>query len=97
MASEKILNQKIKEVEELAEKIGKAKIVLLTDYKGINVADVTAVRTKVRAAQAEYKVIKNNNEETTCNRSFHTSATCYTQGKRDGTLCGCGGFDLCRL
>ena len=60
MASEKILNQKIKEVEELAEKIGKAKLVLLTDYKGINVADVTAVRTKVRAAQAEYKVIKNN-------------------------------------
>jgi len=60
MASEKILNQKIKEVEELAEKIGKAKIVLLTDYKGINVADVTAVRTKIRAAQAEYKVIKNN-------------------------------------
>jgi len=60
MASEKILNQKIKEVEELAEKIGKAKIVLLTDYKGINVADVTAVRAKIRGAQAEYKVIKNN-------------------------------------
>jgi len=60
MASEKILNQKIKEVEELAEKIGKAKLVLLTDYKGINVADVTGVRAKIRAAQAEYKVIKNN-------------------------------------
>lgn len=60
MASEKILNQKKQEVQELAEKIGKAKLVLLTDYKGINVADVTAVRTKVRNAQAEYKVIKNN-------------------------------------
>lgn len=60
MASEKILNQKKQEVEELAEKIKKAKIVLLTDYKGINVADVTAVRAKVRGAQAEYKVIKNN-------------------------------------
>ena len=60
MASEKILNQKKKEVEELAEKIKKAKIVLLTDYKGINVADVTAVRSKIRGTQAEYKVIKNN-------------------------------------
>ena len=60
MASEKSINKKIKEVEELAEKIGKAKIVLLTDYKGINVADVTAVRTKIRGANAEYKVIKNN-------------------------------------
>ena len=60
MASEKILNQKKQEVENLAEKIKKAKIVLLTDYKGINVADVTAVRAKIRGTQAEYKVIKNN-------------------------------------
>lgn len=60
MASEKIINQKKKEVEELAEKIGKAKIVLLTDYKGINVADVTGLRTKIRNANADYKVIKNN-------------------------------------
>lgn len=60
MASEKILNQKKQEVQELAEKINKAKLVLLTDYKGINVADVTSVRAKLRGAQAEYKVIKNN-------------------------------------
>ena len=60
MASEKIINQKKKEVEELAEKIGKAKIVLLTDYKGINVADVTELRNKIRNANADYKVIKNN-------------------------------------
>ena len=60
MASEKSINKKIKEVEELAEKIGKAKLVLLTDYKGINVADVTGIRTKIRGANAEYKVIKNN-------------------------------------
>ncbi len=60
MASEKAINQKIKEVEELAEKISKAKVVLLTDYKGINVADVTGVRAKLRGVNAEYKVIKNN-------------------------------------
>ncbi len=60
MASEKAINQKKKEVEELAEKMGKAKIVLLTDYKGINVADVTGIRAKLRGVNAEYKVIKNN-------------------------------------
>ena len=60
MASEKILNQKIKEVEELAEKINKAKVVLLTDYRGINVEDVTGIRAKLRGADTEYKVIKNN-------------------------------------
>ena len=60
MASEKILNQKIKEVDELAEKIKEAKVVLLTDYRGINVEDVTSLRAKLRGANTEYKVIKNN-------------------------------------
>ncbi len=60
MASQNAINKKIKEVEELAEKIQKAKIVLLTDYKGINVADVTGIRAKLRGVNAEYKVIKNN-------------------------------------
>ena len=60
MASQNAINQKIKQVEELAEKIEKAKIVLLTDYKGINVLDVTGLRKTLRGANDEYKVIKNN-------------------------------------
>lgn len=60
MASEKILNQKKEEVSALANKIKEAKLVLLTDYRGINVEDVTNLRTTLRNANAEYKVIKNN-------------------------------------
>lgn len=60
MASEKILAQKKKEVSELAEKIQKAKVILLTDYRGINVEDVTNLRAKLRGANTEYNVIKNN-------------------------------------
>ena len=60
MASEKILNQKKEEVSELAAKIKDAKLVLLTDYRGINVEDVTNLRTQLRNTNAEYKVIKNN-------------------------------------
>ena len=60
MASEKILNQKKEEVAALAAKIKEAKVVLLTDYRGINVSDVTDLRTKLRGAEVEYKVIKNN-------------------------------------
>ena len=60
MASEKILNQKKEEVSKLAEKIKEAKVVLLTDYRGINVSDVTGLRSKLRASEVEYKVIKNN-------------------------------------
>ena len=48
MASEKIIEQKKKEVSELAAKINEAKVVLLTDYRGISVADVTDLRTKLR-------------------------------------------------
>ena len=60
MASEKILNQKKEEVSNLAAKIKEAKVVLLTDYRGINVSDVTDLRTKLRNSEVEYKVIKNN-------------------------------------
>ena len=60
MASEKILKQKEEEVKKLAEKMKNASLVLLTDYRGINVADDTALRKAVRAVNGEYIVIKNN-------------------------------------
>ena len=60
MANEKIIDAKKAEVKALAEKMKEAKLVLFTDYRGINVTDVTDLRTKVRNAKAEYKVIKNN-------------------------------------
>ena len=60
MASEKIINQKKEEVSKLAEQMKEAKLVLLADYRGINVADVTNLRTEIRNIGAEYKVIKNN-------------------------------------
>lgn len=60
MASEKIIKQKEEEVKKLAEKMKNASLVLLTDYRGIDVADVTALRKAVRVANGEYCVIKNN-------------------------------------
>ena len=60
MASENILKQKEEEVSKLAEKLKEAKVILLTDYRGINVADVTKLRADLRNANSEYKVIKNN-------------------------------------
>lgn len=60
MASEKNIKLKEEEVKVLAEKIKDASLVLLTDYRGINVSDVTALRKSVREVGAEYIVIKNN-------------------------------------
>lgn len=60
MANEKIIAQKEQEVNTLAEKIKAAKIVLLTDYRGITVEDVTTLRANLRKSHTDYKVIKNN-------------------------------------
>ena len=60
MASEAILNQKKAEVKELAEKMQNSKLILLTEYRGINVADDTKLRKDLREANATCNVIKNN-------------------------------------
>ena len=60
MASEAILNQKKEEVTKLANKMKEAKLVLLTDYRGINVENVTELRAELRKVGGEYTVIKNN-------------------------------------
>lgn len=60
MANAKIIAQKEEAVKELAEKIKAAKVVVLTDYRGITVEDVTKLRADLRAVNSEYLVIKNN-------------------------------------
>ena len=60
MASEKIIKQKEEAVKNLAEDLKDATLVLLVDYRGINVDDVTKLRKEVRDANADYRVIKNN-------------------------------------
>lgn len=60
MASEIILKQKEEEVKKLAERLKTAKVILLTDYRGIDVLNVTNLRNDLRNVNAEYKVIKNN-------------------------------------
>ena len=60
MANKEIIKQKEEEVKALAAKMKDAKLVLLTNYRGINVADDTTLRKSIREIGAEYCVIKNN-------------------------------------
>ena len=60
MASEKILKQKEESVNNLAAELKESTLILLVDYRGISVEDVTKLRKEVREANAEYRVIKNN-------------------------------------
>ena len=60
LASETIIKQKEEAVKKLAEELKDAKIILLADYRGITVEDVTKLRAELRGTNSEYKVIKNN-------------------------------------
>jgi large subunit ribosomal protein L10 len=50
---------KQKVVEELHERFAKAKVAILTDYKGLDVAMLNTLRKQLREADVEYKVVKN--------------------------------------
>lgn len=59
MASKEILAQKEQLVSEIAEKIAKAKSIVLVNHCGLTVEQDTALRVDMRKADVEYKVIKN--------------------------------------
>lgn len=59
MPSEKVLEQKMKVVADLADMLSSSCAGVLVDYKGITVADDTKLRADLRAAGIRYTVVKN--------------------------------------
>lgn len=59
MANAKIIEQKAGVVSEIKEKFQNAKSVVLFDYRGLSVSEVTDLRRKLRENGADYKVYKN--------------------------------------
>ena len=53
------LEEKKQLVEELKSKIGAAKSIVIVDYKGLTVFEDTELRKALRAANVEYRVLKN--------------------------------------
>jgi large subunit ribosomal protein L10 len=54
------INQKKQIANDLQGRFEKSTIVILTDYKGLDVESMNALRRKLRAANAEYQVVKNS-------------------------------------
>lgn len=46
-------------VQQLHERMARSKVVVVTDYKGLDVATMTELRRKLREANIEYEVVKN--------------------------------------
>ena len=53
------LTEKQQIVEDLKGKLATTKVVIVTDYKGLNVAQMTDLRRKLSEANVEYRVVKN--------------------------------------
>ena len=57
--SKEAIAQKAQQVEDIAEKVKKAKSVVLVDYRGLTVAQDTEMRVSLLQAGVDYKVLKN--------------------------------------
>jgi large subunit ribosomal protein L10 len=53
------LESKKEIVTKLADRFAQANLVVLTDYKGLNVAAMNELRAKLKEAGVEYQVVKN--------------------------------------
>lgn len=56
----KIIEQKKQIVSEIADKFRDSKSTILVDYRGLDVAEVTELRSQLREAGVDYKVYKNS-------------------------------------
>ena len=50
---------KVKDVEVLVSLLGRGSAAILTDFRGLNVAELADLRRKLREVGVEYKVVKN--------------------------------------
>ena len=53
------LNEKKKIAENLKEKFSSSKVVIVTDYQGLNVTTINMLRRKLREVAVDYQVVKN--------------------------------------
>ena len=52
--------EKVRVVAELHDKFQRAKGIVFTDYRGLNVEEITGLRNDLRSAELEYRVVKNS-------------------------------------
>jgi len=54
------LNEKKQIAKDLHEKLAKSKVIIVTDYKGLDVAMINDLRKRLREFEIEFKVVKNS-------------------------------------
>jgi len=81
--------QKAEQVEVLTEKLRKAKVALLTDYRGLTVSQLQELRGKLRTGDVEYRVVKN----TLARRAAEAAGVPALQSELEGPVAIAFGYD----
>lgn len=59
MSLSQVKEKKAEKVKKIKEKMESSKILILTDYRGMTVKEITELRRRLRGCRAEYRVLKN--------------------------------------
>ncbi len=54
------LNEKKKIVKDLSDRFSRSQVVIVTNYKGLDVTTINDLRRRLREVEVEYKVVKNS-------------------------------------
>ena len=81
--------QKAEQVEEIAERLKKAKVAVLTDYRGLTVSQLQDLRTRLRGGDVEYRVVKN----TLARRAAEAAGVPALQAELKGPVAIAFGYD----
>jgi len=81
--------QKAEQVELLAEKLKRAKVAVLTDYRGLTVAQIQDLRGKLRTGDVEYRVVKN----TLARRAAESAGVAALEKELEGPVAIAFGYD----
>ena len=81
--------QKAEQVELLSEKLKKAKVAVLTDYRGLTVSQIQELRGKLRSGDVEYRVVKN----TLARRAAEAAGVAALQSELEGPVAIAFGYD----
>jgi large subunit ribosomal protein L10 len=81
--------QKAEQVDLLTEKLKRAKVAVLTDYRGLTVSQIQELRGKLRTGDVEYRVVKN----TLARRAAEAAGVAGLQKELEGPVAIAFGYD----
>ncbi len=77
-----LITRKAKEkfIEEIARELEEAELIIVADYRGLNVAGVTDLRRRLKAEQCNYRVVKNTLTRLACRKIGLERLEAYLEG-----------------